>query len=30
MGIARGQYGNILPRQQPIKLRDSPKQMLAI
>jgi hypothetical protein len=28
--IARGQYGKILPRQQPIKLRDSSKQMLAI
>jgi hypothetical protein len=26
----RGQYGKILPRQQPIKLRDSSKQMLAI
>jgi hypothetical protein len=24
------QYGKILPRQQPIKLRDSSKQMLAI
>jgi hypothetical protein len=28
--IARVQYGKILPRQQPIKLNDSSKQMLAI
>ncbi len=28
--IARGQYGKILPHQQPVKLLDSSKQMLAI
>ena len=28
--IARGEYGKIPPRQQPIRLRHSPKQMLAM